>query len=71
MIRGITAKESTRHVAEQSHHLIAAIQECAAKEDAPAEKHKLHHILDKLWRESQSLGRPRWRQEYSGEVNTL
>jgi hypothetical protein len=55
MIRWITAKESTRHVAEHAHHPIATIQECATKEDAPAEKHKLHHIFDKLWSESSHL----------------
>ena len=45
-------KEFTRHITEQSHHLIPSIQERAAKEDAPAEKNKLHHILDKLWAEN-------------------
>jgi len=48
-------KEFTRHITEQSHHLIPSIQKRAAKEDAPAEKNKLHHILDKLWAEKFSM----------------
>jgi hypothetical protein len=54
MIRRFLLKESTRHILEQSHHPIPSIQERAAKEDAPAEKYKLHHILDKLWAENVS-----------------
>jgi hypothetical protein len=48
MIRKFFLKESTRHIPEQSHHPISSVQERAEKEDAPAEKYKLHHILDKL-----------------------
>jgi hypothetical protein len=56
MIRRFLLKEFTRHITEQSHHLIPSIQERAAKEDAPAEKNNLHHILDKLWAENISMG---------------
>jgi len=56
MIRRFLLKEFARHITEQSHHLISSIQECAAKEDAPAEKNNLHHILDKLWAENIRIG---------------
>jgi len=59
MIRRFLLKEFTRHITEQSHHLIPSIQERAAKKDAPAEKNKLHHILDKLWAEKYQHGKPR------------
>ena len=57
MIRRFLLKEFTRHITEQSHHLITSIQECAAEEDAPAEKNKLHHVLDKLWAENITMGK--------------
>jgi hypothetical protein len=56
MVRRLLLKEFTRHITEQSHHLIPSIQECTAQEDAPAEKNKLHHLLDKLWAENISMG---------------